>query len=190
MARRPLSSLPSADDAFELAPSPSPGPAKVSYTHEAMIDLLLTRPGITQNELAEAFGYTPAWVSRIMVSDAFRAKLAERRAEIIDPEVRDRAKKNFEAIVLRSQDLLMEKLNASATQVSDATVLRALDISSKAIGYGARAEVLQPVAINVDQHLTVLGENLTKMLRQRREEVEDGVVEGEVVETQQREDEG
>src|SRR2546421_725388 len=51
------------------------------YTHEAMVDMLIAEPWISQNELAARFGFSPSWISTVICSDAFQAKLAERRGE-------------------------------------------------------------------------------------------------------------
>jgi hypothetical protein len=55
---------------------------KVSYTHEAVADWLLTNPGKKLSECAEAFGYTPPWLSTIIHSDAFQVYYAQRRAAL------------------------------------------------------------------------------------------------------------
>ena len=70
--------------------------ATVRYTHDAMIDLLIARPEVTQNEVAEHFGYSTPWVSRIIRSDAFRERLATRKAEIVDPAILERVEARFE----------------------------------------------------------------------------------------------
>ena len=57
------------------------GPRRVKYSHDAMIDLIIASPGIQQNTLAIHFGYTVGWISTIMQSDAFQAKLAARKDE-------------------------------------------------------------------------------------------------------------
>ena len=58
--------------------------ARVKYTHDAMIDLIVAQPGVKQGEIAKYFGYTQAWVSRIMNSDAFLARLAQRKADLVE----------------------------------------------------------------------------------------------------------
>ena len=72
---------------IETAPPPAdaPKPAiqKVNYSHDGMINLILANRGITQNAIAAHYGYSASWVSQVMSSDAFQAKLAERAAEIM-----------------------------------------------------------------------------------------------------------
>lgn len=109
--------------------------AKVNYSHEAMIDLIVGNPGISQRELARHFGYTEGWVSRVMSSDAFKAALSARRGEIVDPVLVQSVEERFEALVTRSMDIVMEKLEAHPTPDF---ALKSLDLGARALGYGAR----------------------------------------------------
>lgn len=123
--------------------------AKVRYTHDALIELTITNPEWSQAQLAEAMGYTEAWISTIMASDAFEARRAERRSQIVDPVLSEMAEHNFKALVLNSQRILAEKLEA--TQSAD-LALNVLSVSSKALGYGARAA---GPAVQVNQQFLV-----------------------------------
>lgn len=145
------------------------GIGKVRYTHDTMVDLIISNPAISQNELAAHFGYTPGWVSQIISSDAFQARLAERSEQLIDPMIRLSVKQRFESLVLRSMELLQQKLDKPAHQVPDNLVLRTLEVASRAAGYGAKVEVTK-TEVNVDVHLEALGNNLTQLLRRRKAE--------------------
>lgn len=109
---------------------------KVRYTHDAMIDMIVANPWISQGELARNFGYTEGWVSQVIASDAFQARLAERKNELVDPHLRATIEERFKGLVVRSIEILMRKLEQD--KVSDETALKALEIASKAAGYGAR----------------------------------------------------
>lgn len=146
------------------------GLKKISYTHDALIDLMIAHPEYTQNQLAATFGYSASWISNIFASDAFKARAAERRKEIVDPALMAEVESRFEGLVRRSLAILEEKLNAPAAAVSDQLALRTLEIAAKAKGYGARET---PVVVNnVTNHLEVLGSNLTNLLRRKRAEAE------------------
>jgi hypothetical protein len=108
---------------------------KVAYTHDAMIDLMLATPGQPQSFYAEAFGYTQAWTSMIMASDAFQERMAQRKTEIVDPTLLASVEAHFKGLVFQAQEILQEKL--SATRSAD-LALQVLEISTKALGYGAR----------------------------------------------------
>lgn len=110
---------------------------RVKYSHDAMIDLVIATPGISQNNIAKHFGYTPGWVSRIFNSDAFQARLAQRKSDLVDPVLALSIDEKLRAVASRSLDIVLEKLEL--TQNPD-TAMKALEITTKALGYGARAQ--------------------------------------------------
>lgn len=110
--------------------------AKLNYSHEAMIDLILARPMISQGELARHFGYTEGWISQVVRSDAFREMVAARKAEFIDPLILQTIENRLDALMHRSVDVLMDKLDAAPT--AD-VALKALEVTSRARGYGANS---------------------------------------------------
>lgn len=87
--------------------------ATVKYHHDAMIDEIIAFPSISQGELAARFGFTQSWMSIIINSDAFQERLAERKAELIDPKIRASVEQRLEALAKRSLDKLLEKLDTS-----------------------------------------------------------------------------
>lgn len=109
--------------------------AKVRYTHDAMIDAIIADPTVKQNKLAEMFDRSVPWISRIIGSDAFQAALAKRREELTDPFLVATIEERFRGLAMQSLDVIAEKLQS--TQNAD-LALKALDISSKALGFGAR----------------------------------------------------
>lgn len=108
---------------------------RVKYTHDAMIDLIIANPAISQNEIARHFGYTAAWVSRVFNSDAFQARLAVRKFDIVDPALVLSVDEKLRTLASRSLDVVLERME-SAPKTQDA--LAALSIATKALGYGAR----------------------------------------------------
>lgn len=109
--------------------------ARVNYTHDAMIDLMVANPAITQNELAKHFGYSVGWVSRVRNSDAFLARLAERKTDLVDPSIAATVEEKFRAVAQRSLDIVLDKLELNP---SFAEALDAATLASKALGFGAR----------------------------------------------------
>lgn len=134
---------------------------KMRYTHEGMADLILENPWISQNQLAAHFGYSPAWVSTIITSDAFQAILASRRAELVDPELRLTLQERFQAMTTQSLRVLQEKLAKPADQVSDQLALRAAELGAKALGLGGNAA--PPPAPNPAEYLPALAERLMRL---------------------------
>lgn len=109
---------------------------RISYTHDAMIDLIIGNPMISQGKIAQHFGYTEPWVSRIFNSDAFQARLHERKRDIIDPTLIMGFDEKLRALADQSLIIVMDKL---AVTKNPETALKALELTTKALGYGARA---------------------------------------------------
>ena len=152
--------------------------AKIRYSHDAMIDCIIENPAVSQNRLAEIFGYTPAWVSLVMSSDAFKERLEQRRGEIVDPALRASIEERFKALVTRSLEVLQEKLAAPASVVPDNLALKAMELGAKALGLGGNA---QPAAVVLPpDHLDRLAHRLTAL--QRRPQTGVDYVEVETIE--------
>lgn len=124
--------------------------AKVGYSHDAMIDLLIANPMITQRELANNFHYTEGWVSRIIRSDAFRERLASRKSEVSDPLVLQSVEQRFEALVARALEVLEGKMDAEPTAL---LALKTAELASKALGYGAKTP-----AVNIQNFVVAMPE--------------------------------
>lgn len=111
------------------------GIAKVNYTHDAMIDLILAQPQMSQGDLGRYFGYTEGWVSRVIGSDAFQARLAQRKEEVVNPVILASIEEKIKGLAHQSLEVIQRKLEA--TQSPDLAV-KALELSTKALGMGAR----------------------------------------------------
>lgn len=136
--------------------------AKLRYTHEGCVDAIIANPGISQNELAALFGYSPAWMSTVINSDAFQARLAARRAELVDPSITLTLNERFRALTVRSMEVLQEKLSMPAPMVPDQLALQAAALGAKSLGLGVPQAAPVPAADN----LSVLAERLRSFVRQ------------------------
>lgn len=134
-----------------------------------MIDLLVARPGISQNELARVFGYSAAWVSTIMSTDLFQAALAARREELVDPAIRATMEERFKAVVTRSLEVLQEKLSAPSVAIPDNLALRAAEMGAKALGLGGNAP--PPAPSRSEGRLEELAERLLFLQSKTRERI-------------------
>jgi hypothetical protein len=148
-----------------VAPAPRAGIAKVRYTHEALIDMIVTNPWISQGALAAYFGYSESWISTIINSDAFQAALHARKAALLDPALKEQIDQTFDILIRRSQEILMARLQNP--DVTDNTALRTLELASRSRGYGARQEPLTPPG-DVHIHLENMKGNLVGLLRRER----------------------
>ena len=109
---------------------------EVRYSHEACIDLVILRPGITQREIARYFGYTEAWMSTVFRSDAFKAALAAKKDEVIGPLFAAMEEK-LSAASHAALDRLTERLLGPAV-LRDSDLIRGTEVLLSATGYGAR----------------------------------------------------
>lgn len=117
---------------------------RLKYTHEAMIDMMVANPTITVREIAARFGLTEPWIYRIRSSDAFREKLKQRTAEIVDPLLIAEIEERFDAMVNRSLEVIMDKLAKPAEEVDPEIALRAAALGAKARGYGGFGAKVAP----------------------------------------------
>jgi len=169
------------ESVYQESKGGSPQVAKVSYTHDAMIDMLVANPWISQNELAKKFGYTVPWISIVINSDAFKARLAARRLELVDPTIAASMDERFRAVVQQSLEVLSEKLAQPASQVPDNLALRAAELGAKALGLGGNAPPkAQPLSAD---HLQLLAGRLIQLQNQVRQQSSGQTLEGEFRET-------
>jgi hypothetical protein len=114
--------------------------AKVRYTHDACIDKILACPDISQNDLAAEFGYSATWISTIVNSDAFQARLAERKKELIDPVIALAMEERLKGLASRSIEILMKRMEADDAPHSAAVAIKALPIAISGLGMGQKRE--------------------------------------------------
>lgn len=95
---------------------------RLKYTHEAMIDLIIAEPTVTNKELAQIFSYSEAWISHIRRSDSFDARIAERKSLLVDPAIRRSIEDRLSGITVKAIDRIQEVLDGP-----DASAAFALD---------------------------------------------------------------
>lgn len=159
---------PNAGASPNTPPSKGQPVAKLHYTHEAMIDLIIAEPGIYNEEIAARFGYSASWISTVVVSDIFQAKLAARREELIDPELRLSIKTQFSGLLQRSIEILRRKMDKPAEEVPDQLAVQVAKLAGTSLGFGVKDTKVTVSETHL--HLTELGNNLVGLLRQRKAE--------------------
>lgn len=106
--------------------------------HEGMIDAIIADPAVRPVDLAQMFGYTVEGIRIVMRTDAFRERLTERKEELVDPLLTAKVEDRLNALADLSIQRLMEKMREGQNP-SDRLVLGAAELSTRALGYGARA---------------------------------------------------
>jgi len=125
----------------ELIAAP-PLARKVNYTHADMVDFIIANPGISQGAIALRYGYTQAWVSQMLSSDALQELIIARRKEIVDPVLLASLEERFRGLTIRSIEVLMHKLEAPAVEAGVA--VRCAELGAKSLGLGGHAPPKAP----------------------------------------------
>lgn len=128
---------------------------RVNYKHDAIVDAILAQPWISGSELARQFGYTQPWISRIVCSEAFQARLADRKGEAISPLIAASFEDRLKGLAMQSLEIIEEKL-AEVDKMGKhdtGTAFKALELSSRSLGYGARGSAVN-VAIQNNVKVT------------------------------------
>jgi hypothetical protein len=143
----------------EIASPPTHAPTmgalqRLRYTHVDAIDFIIANPGVSQNDVAARYGFSPGWLSNVMASDAWQSAMAARRTELVDPALAATIEERFRGVTILSLERLHQKL--SAPQVSDNVVLKAVELGAKSLGLGGNA----PPAMPNQDHLAQLANRL------------------------------
>ena len=118
-------------------PAKKPEIAKVRYTHDAIIDEILTNPAISQGELAKMFGFTQAWMSIMINSDAFQERMRERKCELVDPRLVATLEDRLNGVARSALDALLEKLEQHTNKTLPMKTMEL--IATAKLGVGDRA---------------------------------------------------
>lgn len=125
--------------------------SRLSHTHEQILNWLLVNPERSQRECADHFGYTQAWLSRLIHSDLFQAKLRERQEAVFLHVAQD-----IPAKLRGLADIAIERVTELVSNTEDPGVL--VDVFDKTLnrlGY-APASARNPLPANVIQNNVVL----------------------------------
>jgi len=141
---------------------------RVSYTHDAMIDLIIAEPTLTQSQIGARFGYSRSWINVIMSSDAFKSRLAERRGEVVTPVLKASVEEQLEGLMRSSIQALETEMDKPNPDPNIA--VKALGISSKALGFGQE----NSGGRGAPPTLEVLADNITMVFRKTKETIING----------------
>ncbi|MHB0978383.1 MAG: hypothetical protein ACYC1K_03240 [Minisyncoccota bacterium] len=105
----------------------------LSYRHEALLDWLVLNPNKTQGDCARELGYTEAWVSQVINSNLFQARLG-----MLLQEKREHGIFTVAEKLAGLADLAIEKTLKNVEVSADpGFVLSAAEVALKRLGYGA-----------------------------------------------------
>jgi hypothetical protein len=147
---------------------------RARYSHQAMADMLIADPTLSQNEIAAYFGRTPTWLSIVINSDAFQSYYAARKAEVLDPELIATVRERFQALTTRSLQVLQEKLMRPASEIPDNLALKAAELGAKSLGIGGNAP--PPPPPNPAEYLPAIAERLMRLQGRAQQSVSDATI--------------
>jgi hypothetical protein len=119
-------------------------PKNFLQAHMIIIDQLLMDPSITTTRLSTVTGYSRNWLHKVMSSDAFQAKLAERQKTLCDPIILDAITDRLKGLTSRALEILDERLDNDKVSLDHA--LAVLGMSTKALGMGQQKAPAGPTA--------------------------------------------
>ena len=118
-------------------------PQDLSYRHEAILDWLILNPDKSQGDCARSLGYTEAWLSTVINSNLFRARLA-----MLQQEKRESGIFTIVEKLAGLADLAIDRTLKSVECSTDpAFVLSAAEIALKRLGYGPAAPPPAPSSV-------------------------------------------
>ena len=125
-------------------------PQHFLQAHMIIIEQLLMNPGITTTALATATGYSRNWLHKVMSSDAFQAKLAEKQKALIDPIVMATITERIKGLTSRALEVMEERMEGETISLD--TALEVFQTTAKSLGLGAQkaaAPLVQQFVVHV-----------------------------------------
>lgn len=127
---------------------------KLSPTHEALLRWVLQNPGPRLvSRAAEFFGYSVPWMSTVMNSDAFRAKLAELSEQADCAVVADIPAK-LRGVASLALDGLAEQVHRASNDLTMQPrefLKETAEMALEKLGFGAKGAAASPTTINNTQ---------------------------------------
>lgn len=109
--------------------------ARLSHTHDMLLNWLVLNPDRSLRECADHFGYTQSWVSSVLHSDLFQQALKEKQLAIAV-----RVAESIPEKLARAADVAIEKLTTALEKTEDPEfVLDATDKILHRMGYAPQS---------------------------------------------------
>ncbi|HYE38143.1 hypothetical protein [Methylocaldum sp.] len=108
----------------------------LSHTHDMVINWMITNPEKALRECADYFGYSQAWLSTLIHTDLFQAKLKERQEQVFS-HIASSVPEKLNALA----DVVTEKLTTTLQRTEDPKfVLDAFDKIMHRAGYAPASQ--------------------------------------------------
>lgn len=106
---------------------------QLTYTHKAMMDLVLANPTMPLKDLAEYFGVTEAWAKKVTMSDAFQAVLDKRREEIINPIISESVTEKIRGLTNNTLDMLNSRVEMGIVKTPELIEIAKMGLTSQGL---------------------------------------------------------
>lgn len=106
---------------------------QLTYTHKAMMDLILANPTMPMEELAEHFGVTKAWAKKVTMSDAFQGLLDKRREEIINPIISESVTEKIRGLTNNTLDMLNTRVELGVVKTTELIEIARMGLTSQGL---------------------------------------------------------
>lgn len=103
--------------------------------YDSMVDFYVSNPFATLADVSRYIGHSVTWVSRIVNTDAFRAKLAAKKVESIDPMIRANLNEKLILVAQEAAKQVLEKLEKGD---NPDFALQALQATAKVLALGGK----------------------------------------------------
>ena len=131
--------------------SSRPGPARLNHSHQAIARWLLENPTAPLSECAKHFGYTQAWLSCIIHSDAFQVHYRKLQTEADAVTVLD-IPARLRGVASDAVEALHEQVEYSRKDGNGVLhrqfLLNTAELTLKSLGFGQPKSVPAPVGFN------------------------------------------
>ena len=127
-----------------------PAIKRVNHRHDAIILWLLSNPDRTLGDCAEYFGYTQAWLSRIIHSDMFQAAYRAKAEELGEATVHT-IKDKLTRLAAVTLDKSIERVEHG--EVTERFLGETMKTTLAAMGYGAQAPTVDARSQSVHVHI-------------------------------------
>lgn len=125
--------------------------AKLSPIHEQIALWLMENPTARQGDCATAFGYTQGWLSQIMGSDLFQARLAQYREQGYEVGVLS-IRERMAGLALQALEQMTDKLE---TEEDLERIHKVADGMLKRLGYGEGRGAAVNISAGDGAHVTI-----------------------------------
>jgi len=106
---------------------------QLTYTHKAMMDLILANPTMPMEDIAEYFNVTKAWVKKVTMSDAFQAVLDKRREEIINPIISESVTEKIRGLTNNTLDALNLRVESGVVKTTELIEIAKIGLTSQGL---------------------------------------------------------